>query len=91
MNINGVGAPAPATVPVPAPSPTDRAPTDAAKAATPDKKAPNPRAEEEAPKLPPLKGLTVNDVRVMLGMLPVSAARKLEQQPARPGEFDMYA
>ena len=95
MNVNGVGAPGtvPAPMPVgPAPSPTDRAPTEAAKAAPQEKKSEITKAEEEAPKLPPLKGLTVNDVRVMLGALPVTAAAKLAaRQQTRPGAFDTYA
>jgi hypothetical protein len=80
---------------VPAPSPTDRAPTEAAKAATsPGRRAESEasRAEEEAAKLPPMKGLTLNEVRVMLGVLPVSEATKMAaKQNTRPSIFDVYA
>ncbi|HET9655781.1 MAG TPA: hypothetical protein VFP72_10540 [Kineosporiaceae bacterium] len=93
MNVSGVGAPAtPAAASVPAPSPTDRAPTEAAKAAHPDgSKTQHKSVEEEAPKLPPLKGLTLTEVRVMLGVMPASAAIKQAQQPTHPGAFDVYA
>jgi hypothetical protein len=77
---------------VPAPSPTDRAPTEAAKAAaTPEKKSEATRAETQATKLPPMKGLTLNEVRVMLGAMPVSAAAQLAgQEGMSKGSFDVY-
>ena len=97
MNVSGVGAPTPVppTRPVgPAPSPTDRAPTEAAKAATPDEKARSEatKADEEAAKLPPMKALTLSEVRVLLGALPASeASRTAAEQHTRPGVFDVYA
>ena len=96
MNISGVGAPAPVPAPMPvgpAPSPTERASTEAAKAAAPpEHKSEITKAEEASAKLPPLRGLTVNDVRVMLGAMPASAAAKLAaKQQVQPGSFDTYA
>jgi hypothetical protein len=98
MSISGVGTPAPVPPPVPpvtAPSPTDRAPTEAAKpaAASTEKKSEVTRAEEEAAKLPPMKGLTLNEVRVMLGAIPASAALKLANRQDGTGThaFDVYA
>lgn len=97
MNVSGVGAPAPMSAPRPvgpAPSPMDRAPTEAASttAATAESRKPEGRAEEEAAKLPPMKGLTLNEVRVMLGAIPASAAAKLAKQDrAGTGAFDVYA
>jgi hypothetical protein len=95
MNVSGVGGPSavPAPMPVvPAPSPTERAQTEAARPtpAAQEKKAEATKAQEEAAKLPPLKGLTLNEVRVMLGALPVSAAAKLATRQ-QPGAFDVYA
>lgn len=99
MNVNGRGtlsqAP-PAMTIVPAPSPTDRAPTEAARTAAPSAEVTKPgadkTAEEKAAKLPPLKGLTVNEVRMMLGALPVSEAAKTAANPnTRPSIFDVYA
>jgi hypothetical protein len=96
MNINGVGAPTPVPAPMPvgpAPSPKERASTEAAKAAAPpERKSEITQAEEESAKLPPLKGLTVNDVRVMLGAMPPSAAAKLAaKRQVPPGALDVYA
>jgi hypothetical protein len=97
MNVSGVGAPAPVSVPrpvVPAPSPMDRAPTEAASATaatTEHKESEVTKAEEEAAKLPPMKGLTLNEVRVMLGAIPASAAAELAKQDrAGTGAFDVY-
>lgn len=96
MNVSGVGAPVPVAAPMPvgpAPSPTDRAPTEAAKAAAqPEKKSETTKAEEEAAKLPPLKGLTLDEVRVMLGAIPPSElARLATRQRMQPSAFDVYA
>jgi hypothetical protein len=97
MNVSGVGAPAPASVPRPvgpAPSPMDRAPTEAARAtaARTGNQKPEGKVEEEAAKLPPMKGLTLNEVRVMLGAIPASAAAKLAKQDrVGTGAFDLYA
>jgi hypothetical protein len=96
MNISGVGTPVPIPAPVPhapAPSPTDRAPTEAAEAApSREGKSEASKAREEAKKLPPLPGLTVNEVRVMLGAMPASVAHKLSQNDGMSrGIFDVYA
>lgn len=96
MNVSGVGTPVPIPAPVPhapAPSPTERAPTEAAEAApSPEKKSEADKAREEAKKLPPLPGLTVNEVRVMLGAMPASVARELSQNDGMSrGIFDVYA
>jgi hypothetical protein len=76
------------------PSPTDRALTEAAKptAASAERKSEATRAEEAAAKLPPLKALTLNEVRVMLGAIPASVALKMANKPdGGLGAFDMYA
>jgi hypothetical protein len=97
MNISGVGAPAPSPVPAPiapvaAPSPTDRASTEAAKAAPQQEKGSRATgAEAEAPRVPPLKGLSVNEFRVILGELPIAAEKKLAKQAETNGGFDTYA
>lgn len=95
MNVSGVGTPVPIPAPVPhapAPSPTERAPTEAAEAApSPEKKSEANKAREEAKKLPPLPGLTVNEVRVMLGAMPASVARELSRNDGMSrGIFDVY-
>ena len=97
MNVSGVGAAAPVSTPRPvgpAPSPMDRAPTEAASATAvrAENQKPEVKAEEEAAKLPPMKGLTLNEVRVMLGAIPASTAAKLSRQDrAGTGAFDVYA
>lgn len=90
MNVTGVGAtPPPQPVP-PVPAPTATAST------TPDSRRHEPGAGEgrgrqpspapaevRLPETPPLRMLTVTEMRVMLGQLPASAALR------RHGEVDV--
>ena len=88
MNVSGVGAtpPLPPPPPVAPPQPATAAPASGGRSGT---GASGQRAEREreqttpgsaAHEAPPLRVLTVTEMRVMLGQLPASAAFKLEQQ-----------
>ena len=92
MNVSGVGT-APPIAPTPAPAPASNH-RELAPATTtrdgPAAKKPEQAPEHEAPKLPPMKGLSLTEVRVMLGAIPAGMATKLAQG-AQPGSFDTYA
>lgn len=98
MNVTGVGAgpplpppPVPAAGPAPAAAPAERPPnpaTTTSEAAAQDKA--DRKHERDVEKLPPLRGLSLTEIRVMLGQLPAGAAAKLGET-SRPGSFDTYA
>jgi hypothetical protein len=88
MNVNGVGRTAP--VAVPSPGESDRAPTQTAGTANPAKATAAERSRQEArevEKLPPLKGLTVNEFRIILGAMP---PRSPNAQGAETSGLDQY-
>ena len=94
MNVTSVGAtptPLPTPLPVSKPVATDRAPDSrheaqqqAAQQAAQQARKPEP----ERVQLPPLKPVSTQEFRVMLGALPVSV---LSGSRAKTGSFDVYA
>jgi hypothetical protein len=86
MNVSGVGAtpPQPPLPPVaPAASVTSPAPSDGRPSGEPrpghSKAEPDAAQTTERVEPPPLRMLTVTEMRIMLGQLPVSAGRKPEE------------
>ena len=90
MNVTSVGTtPTPLPVPLPVSKPVaaDRAPDarqEAQQQAAQQAKKPAPEKVE----LPPLKPVSTQEFRVMLGALPVSV---LSGSRAKTGSFDVYA
>ena len=92
MNVSGVGAtpPAPPLPPVAPPAPA--APAAATDPRTPsgtvgqraDRRPEQPGPRSEADAAPPLRVLTVTEMRVMLGQLPASAAIKAASEVQQP-------
>jgi hypothetical protein len=86
VNVSGVGTtpPPPPLPPVAPPQPATEAPTSGGqpragtggRSAEQEHRATNASAHEP----PPLRMITVTEMRVMLGQLPANAAFKLEQQ-----------
>jgi hypothetical protein len=92
VNVSGVGA-TPPPPPLPPVAPPQRATAAPASGGRPGTGASGQRAEREREQTapgpavhepPPLRVLTVTEMRVMLGQLPASAAFKLEQQHGHP-------
>lgn len=77
MNVTTVGSiptPLPVPLPVQRPAAASASPDAGARNASEHGAAkPPPRTEPERPKLPPLKPVTTDEFRVMLGALPPSA------------------
>lgn len=91
MNVTSVGAtpaPLPAPLPVSKPVATDRAPDSRHEAAQQQAAQQSKKPVPERVQLPPLKPVSTQEFRVMLGALPVSA---LSGSSAKSGSFDLYA
>ena len=93
MNVSGVGAtpPQPPLPPVaPVATATSPAPSDARSSGDPQpgRRRADTRAHDAEPKqraeAPPLRMLTVTEMRIMLGQLPVSAGLKPEHHGVDP-------
>jgi hypothetical protein len=92
LNVTGVGVtpPPPLLPPVAPPQPTTAAPASGGRSGNGTSGQQPERQQEQrahasaAQDAPPLRVLTVTEMRVMLGQLPASAAFKLEQQHADP-------
>lgn len=94
MNVSGVGAtpPQPPPPPVaPAQAATSPAASDARGGGDPRANRPGRNADRahephpaERAEAPPLRMLTVTEMRIMLGQLPVSAGLKAEHRPTDP-------
>jgi hypothetical protein len=90
VNVSGVGA-TPPPPPLPAVAPAARA-AAASDTRTPsrtigqraDRQPAQPGPHSGVPEVPPLRVLTVTEMRLMLGQLPASAAAKLAQRHADP-------
>lgn len=90
MNVTSVGsipAAVPAPVPVQKPTHADK-PADAGHNAAGHNTPQQKKVEVEAPKLPPLKPVSVQEFRVMLGALPPSALSP--KGPLENGTLDTY-
>ena len=91
MNVTSVGTtptPLPAPLPVSKPVAADRA-HDARHEAAPQQAAQQAKKpEKERVELPPLKPVSTQEFRVMLGALPISV---LSGSRAKTGSFDVYA
>ena len=88
MNVSGVGVTPPAPQPPPVapvvpPAPSEGSDTRGHRSGTGERGRPVPRhrseSDEAPPSAPPLRMLTVTEMRVMLGQLPPSAAVRERQ------------
>jgi hypothetical protein len=83
MHLGAVPAPLPTVLQVRRAAAAERSPDAGARHAS-EHGAPAKRAEPEAPELPPLKPVSKDEFRVMLGALPASALRR------SAGRLDIY-
>lgn len=91
MNVTSVGTtptPLPAPLPVSKPVATGKAPDARQEAAHQQAAQQAKKPEPEQVKLPPLKPVSTQEFRVMLGALPISV---LTGSRAKTGSFDVYA
>jgi hypothetical protein len=87
MNVSGVGAtppqpPLPPVAPaatVTSPAPSDGRPSGEPRPGSSGKAEPDHAQKTERAEAPPLRMLTVTEMRIMLGQLPVSAGRKAQE------------
>jgi hypothetical protein len=92
VNVSGVGAtpPPPPLPPVAPPAPATAAassggrPQSGTSSQHGARETDRPTAGADVPEAPPLRMITVTEMRVMLGQLPASAAMKLEHSRADP-------